>query len=98
VAPFTFSDGTCELCRLGVHTSCVNGGGWGGRDRQGHLADGAQGELIRVPWADGTLVTTPAEPPEDLYRHLLALSCGFCTGPHAAVSAGVTSGSTVAVV
>jgi|SRR5690625_226012 len=98
VAPFTFSDGTCALCRLGVHTSCVNGGGWGGRDRQGHLADGAQGELIRVPWADGTLMPTPGEPPEELYPHLLALSDVFCTGHHAAVSAGVTAGSTVAVV
>src|SRR5699024_11181557 len=63
-----------------------------------HWVDGAQGEMIRVPWADGTLVATPGEPDEDLYRHLLALSDVFCTGHHAAVSAGVTSGSTFAVV
>jgi threonine dehydrogenase-like Zn-dependent dehydrogenase len=29
IAPFVISDGTCVNCRNGVHTSCLNGGGWG---------------------------------------------------------------------
>lgn len=53
VAPFVFSDGTCDHCRNGVQTSCRDGGFWGSG------SDGAQGELVRVPQADGTLVATP---------------------------------------
>jgi threonine dehydrogenase-like Zn-dependent dehydrogenase len=98
IAPFMYSDNTCALCRRGVHTSCLHGGFWGGDDRDGHFVDGGQGELVRVPLADGTLVATPSQPDADLVPHLLALSDVFPTGHHAAVSAGVTAGSTVAVV
>ena len=51
IAPFAYSDGTCEYCSAGVHTSCVAGGYWGGK------GDGGQGEAVRAPLADGTLVT-----------------------------------------
>ncbi|TXL63124.1 zinc-dependent alcohol dehydrogenase family protein [Aeromicrobium terrae] len=98
IAPFMYSDNTCALCRRGVHTSCVQGGFWGGDDHAGHFVDAGQGERVRVPLADGTLVATPSVPGEDLVPHLLALSDVFPTGHHAAVSAGVTEGSTVAVV
>ncbi len=98
IAPFAFSDNTCALCERGVHTSCVNGGFWGAPDRQGHPVDGGQGERVRVPLADGTLVGTPGQPDQELVTHLLTLSDVFPTGHHAAVSAGVTAGSTVAVV
>jgi threonine dehydrogenase-like Zn-dependent dehydrogenase len=98
IAPFVYSDNTCALCRRGVHTSCVRGGYWGGDDRDGHFVDAGQGEMVRVPLADGTLVATPSQPDADLVPHLLALSDVFPTGHHAAVSAGVTAGSTVAVV
>jgi threonine dehydrogenase-like Zn-dependent dehydrogenase len=98
IAPFTFSDNTCAHCVHGVHTSCVNGGFWGATDKQGHFANGCQGELVRVPWADGTLVATPSQPDQELVAQLLTLADVFPTGHHAAVSAGVTAGSTVAVV
>jgi threonine dehydrogenase-like Zn-dependent dehydrogenase len=98
IAPFAFSDNTCPMCRRGVHTSCVNGGYWANPDRHGHPVDGGQGEIVRVPFADGTLVSTPHQPDEALIPHLLTLSDVFPTGHHAAVSAGVTTGSTVAVV
>jgi threonine dehydrogenase-like Zn-dependent dehydrogenase len=62
------------------------------------MVDGGQGEAIRVPLADGTLVATPGQPDEKLVPHLLTLSDVFPTGHHAAVSAGVGPGSTVAVV
>lgn len=98
IAPFAFSDNTCPLCERGIHTSCVNGGFWGYPDRSGHPVDGGQGEIVRVPFADGTLVATSEHPDEALVPHLLTLSDVFPTGHHAAVSAGVGSGSTVAVV
>lgn len=98
IAPFTFSDNTCLLCERGVHTSCVNGGFWGATDKQGLDVDGGQGELVRVPFADGTLVATPSQPDQAMVRQLLTLSDVFPTGHHAAISAGVTAGSTVAVV
>ncbi len=99
IAPFTFSDNTCALCERGVHTSCVNGGFWGAKDKQGHDVDGCQGEIVRVPWADGTLVPVPGgQPDQAMVTQLLTLADVFPTGHHAAVSAGVTPGSTVAVV
>ncbi len=98
IAPFAFSDNTCALCVRGVHTSCVQGGYWSGRDHQGHPVDGGQGELVRAPLADGTLVATKEQPSQEMVAHLLTLSDVFPTGHHAAVSAGVTAGSTVAVV
>jgi threonine dehydrogenase-like Zn-dependent dehydrogenase len=98
IAPFAFSDNTCALCLRGVHTSCVQGGYWSGQDHQGHAVDGGQGEVVRAPLADGTLVATAEQPSQELVAHLLTLSDVFPTGHHAAVSAGVTAGSTVAVV
>ncbi|MBX3090880.1 MAG: zinc-dependent alcohol dehydrogenase family protein [Cryobacterium sp.] len=98
IAPFYFCDNTCINCRNGVSTSCLNGGWWGADDRNGQFVDGAQGERVRVPLADGTLVATPAVPDAALIPHLLTLADVMGTGHHAAVSAGVTRGSTVAVV
>ena len=98
IAPFAFSDNTCALCVRGVHTSCVQGGYWAGEDHQGHPVAGGQGEVVRSPLADGTLVAVAEQPSQALVPHLLTLSDVFPTGHHAAVSAGVTTGSTVAVV
>lgn len=98
IAPFYHCDNTCINCRNGVSTSCLHGGWWGADDRDGHPADGAQGERVRVPNADGTLVPTPEHPAEELVPSLLALADVMGTGHHAAVSAGVGPGSTVVVV
>ncbi|SDQ90541.1 zinc-dependent alcohol dehydrogenase family protein [Actinopolyspora saharensis] len=93
VAPFTFSDDNCEFCREGLHTSCVNGGGWGAAG-----VDGGQGEAVRVPQAEGTLVKLPGGSDEALSASLLTLSDVFSTGHHAAVSASVGLESTVVVI
>ena len=93
VAPFVYSDGNCEFCRDGLHTSCVHGGFWGSDG-----VDGGQGEAVRVPQADGTLVVLPVAPDDALMPSLLTLSDVFATGHHAAVSARVRPGATVAVV
>lgn len=98
IAPFTYSDNTCALCVRGVQTSCKSGGFWGADDRDGRPVDGGQGEIVRVPLADGTLVATPSQPDQAMVAHLLTLSDVFPTGHYAAVLAGVTAGSTVAVV
>ena len=95
VAPFVWSDGVCAFCREGLQTSCPHGGFWGSVG-----SDGGQGEAVRVPFADGTLVRLPKEAAADphLMTGLLALSDVMSTGHHAALAAGVRPGSTVAVV
>jgi threonine dehydrogenase-like Zn-dependent dehydrogenase len=98
IAPFYDCDMTCVNCRNGFSTSCLNGGWWGSDDRMGAFADGGQGEYVRVPHADGSLVATPAMPDDALVPHLLTLSDVMGTGHHAAVSAGVGPGKTVVVV
>jgi threonine dehydrogenase-like Zn-dependent dehydrogenase len=35
IAPFAFSDGTCEFCKKGLFTSCIHGDFWGGKDHEG---------------------------------------------------------------
>src|SRR5437588_5630112 len=94
IAPFLYSDGTCPHCRAGITSACVRGGVWGANG-----IDGGQGEAVRVPLADGTLVKIPGSGHSDeTLASLLTLSDVMCTGHHAAVSAGVKQGDTVAVV
>jgi len=92
-APFAWSDGTCEFCQEGLHTSCLHGGWWGGTE-----LDGGQGEAVRVPQADGTLFPLPVGRDHALMPSLLTLTDVMATGHHAAVSARVGPGKTVAVV
>jgi len=98
IAPFYDCDLTCINCVNGVSTSCLAGTYWGSADGVGGFADGAQGELVRVPHADGTLVVVAGHPNPEQIPGLLALSDVMGTGHHAALSAGVTAGSTVVVV
>src|SRR4030095_13741662 len=93
VAPFAWSDGTCEFCQQGLQTSCLHGGWWGGTE-----LDGGQGEAVRVPLADGTLVTLPVGPDHALMPSLLTLSDVMGTGHHAALRADVRPGKIAAVV
>ena len=93
VAPFLYSDGNCVFCREGLHTSCLHGGRYG-FDR----VDGGQGEAVRVPHADGTLVVLSSGPDPALMPSLLTLTDVMATGHHAAVSAKAGAGRTVAVV
>ena len=90
VGSFFASDNTCEICRSGYQTHCVQ--------RQPGAATGAQSEYLRVPLADGTLVATPGMPDADLVPSLLAASDVLGTGWFAAVAAEAGPGKTVAVV
>jgi threonine dehydrogenase-like Zn-dependent dehydrogenase len=94
IAPFTYSDGTCANCKAGWPGNCMHGGSFGNKG-----FDGGQGEAVRVPFADATLVQVPgAGHSQEMMASLLALSDVMCTGHHAAMSAGVKVGDTVAVV
>ena len=93
VAPFVWADNTCDFCAEGLQTSCRHGGQWGDPG-----VDGGQGEAVRVPQAQGTLVKLPGGEDTALLPSLLTLSDVFCTGHHAAVTAGVNPRTTVTVV
>ena len=93
VAPFVWSDNTCDFCREGLHTSCRHGGGWGAPG-----LDAGQGEAVRVPLAQGTLVKLAVAPDSALMPSLLTLSDVFCTGHHGAVTSRVQPGHSVTVV
>jgi threonine dehydrogenase-like Zn-dependent dehydrogenase len=91
ISPFAFSDNTCDLCREGFQTACPHGG----------FFSSAQAEAVRVPQAEGTLVTVPgglAGVDEALYPSLLTLSDVYLTGYHAAFMARVEAGKTVTVI
>jgi threonine dehydrogenase-like Zn-dependent dehydrogenase len=93
IAPFAWSDNTCDFCREGFQTSCRHGGFWAANG-----VGGAQAEAIRVPLADGTLVKAPVAEDSPLLPSLLTLSDVFLTGHHAAVRGRVGPGSTVTVI
>ena len=95
ITPFAISDGVCPHCQAGFHTACVNGGFFGGGDE----GMGCQAEYVRVPHADGTLAKVPKKDyTDDELASLLTLSDVMGTGYHAAMSAEVKEGQTVAVV
>jgi len=93
IAPFVVSDGTCIFCRQGLQPSCLHGSRYGANG-----VDGGQGEAVRVPHADGTLVVLPVEPDDARMPSLLALTDVMSTGHHAALSAKVEPGKSVAVI
>src|SRR5215218_2454002 len=66
VGSFWGSDNTCEICRAGYQSACVN------RVPMGSL--GAQAERLRIPFSDGTLVATPEIPSDDLIPSLVSAS------------------------
>jgi len=89
IGSFATSDNTCPHCRYGYQSSCMH--------REFMLR--AQAPLLRVPLADGTLVTTPGGvPSDDLVPSLLTTSDVLGTGWFAADAANVKPGATVVVV
>jgi threonine dehydrogenase-like Zn-dependent dehydrogenase len=90
VGSFFASDNTCEICRSGYQSTCVQ--------RQLGAPTGAQAEYARIPLADGTLVATPEMPPDDLIPSLLSASDVLGTGWFGATASAAGPGKTVAVV
>jgi threonine dehydrogenase-like Zn-dependent dehydrogenase len=90
VGSFVISDNTCEICRSGYQSKCVNAS---------FVSQiGTQSDKARIPYADGTLVATPGQPDPELIPSLLAASDVLGTGWFAAVAAEAGPGKTVAVV
>ncbi|WP_104160967.1 zinc-dependent alcohol dehydrogenase family protein [Arthrobacter sp. ZGTC212] len=90
VGSFWASDNTCEICRAGYQSRCVNAVPMG--------MMGTQAQFARIPLADGTLVTTPEAPSADLLPSLMAASDVLGTGWFGAVAAEAGPGKTFAVV
>ena len=88
IAPFVYSCGVCVNCRAGWPTSCLIGGDWGFPDRDGHLVDAGQGQFVRVPLADGTLVATGVTENDERTTRPAGTDRRVGTGHHAALSAG----------
>lgn len=98
LSPFTTSCGHCGPCRRGLSARCDHGQLLGyapPAGAAGTTLDGGQAELVRIPLADGTLVSVP----DDVDDATAVLLCdNLPTGWYAAERAGVPAGGTVAVV
>src|SRR5205085_12074475 len=79
IGSFFASDNTCPNCRAGYQSGC----------QHAEFVGGAQAPVLRVPLADGTLVTTGDVPPDELVPDLLALLDVLGTGWFAAVAANL---------
>ncbi len=94
VSPFSTNCGSCFYCQSGLPARCVNGQlfGW---VQNGKGLHGAQAELVRVPYADSTLVRIPAGIPVEQ-----ALFAGdiLSTGYFSADRAGISSEGIYAVI
>ena len=85
------ADGTCDYCRRGMYSHCVNGG-W----ILGNTIDGCQAEYVRTPHADTSLYHVPEGVDEEA---LVMLSDILPTGFECGVLNGkVEPGGTVAIV
>ena len=50
VAPFVWSDNTCDFCREGLQTSCRHGGQWGHNDSTAARARRCASPRRRARW------------------------------------------------
>ena len=84
--------GRCVYCRQAMYGQCQSGGGW----ILGHLIDGTQAELARIPFADNSLYQVPEGLSDE---QVLFLSDILPTGFEVGVQNGnVRPGDVVAVV
>ncbi|MCW2575414.1 MAG: S-(hydroxymethyl)glutathione dehydrogenase [Modestobacter sp.] len=94
LVPAVTKCGRCEYCQRGMPSHCqtVGGIGW----IFGHLIDGTQAELVRVPYADTSLYLVPDAVTDDQAIFLAdSLPTGYEVG---VLAGGVRPGHTVAVV
>jgi alcohol dehydrogenase len=86
------SCGRCRFCREGRYGQCLGGGGW----ILGHLIDGTQAELVRVPFVETSTYPVPAGASDE---EILMLADILPTAYEVGVLNGkVQPGDTVAVV
>ena len=86
------SCGRCRSCKESRYGLCRGGGGW----ILGHLIDGLQAELARIPFADTSVYRVPAELSDQQVLFLAdILPTSFEVG---VLNGGVQPGDTVAIV
>jgi alcohol dehydrogenase len=84
--------GRCRYCREGQYSQCLGGGGW----IFGHLVDGVQADLARVPFADTSTYPVPEGLSDEQVLYLAdILPTGFEVG---VLNGRVQPGDTVVVV
>src|SRR5437899_3471959 len=100
--PFSIACGRCRNCKEGKTGICLHvnparpGAAYGYVDMGGWV--GGQAQYVMVPYADFNLLKFPdKDQAMEKIRDLTMLSDIFPTAYHGAVTAGVTSGSTVYV-
>jgi len=98
--PFNIACGRCRMCKEGNTGVCLNvnparpGAAYGYVDMGGWV--GGQAEYVMVPYADFNLLKFPdRDQAMAKIKDLTMLSDIFPTGYHGAITAGVTTGSTV---
>ncbi len=101
VLPFNIACGFCYNCLRGFTSACLTA-----NPQQPHAAygyagmgpfKGGQAEFLRVPYADFNALKLPGQPGDQWEDDFVCLADIWPTGHHAAVLAGVTMGSTVAI-
>jgi alcohol dehydrogenase len=84
--------GRCRYCREGQYSQCLGGGGW----IFGHLVDGVEADLARVPFADTSTYPVPEGLSDEQVLYLAdILPTGFEVG---VLNGRVQPGDTVVVV
>lgn len=101
VVPTHICCGFCAMCSDGNSSACLTtnpgsaGAAYGYPNKGGY--QGAQTELLRVPFADANCLKLPGEPGDDWEDDFALLADVFPTGYHATGIIGVAPGDTVAV-
>ncbi|HKS45177.1 MAG TPA: alcohol dehydrogenase catalytic domain-containing protein [Amycolatopsis sp.] len=93
--------GNCHMCDRALSAFCLRARpeGLGAAYGYAGMGDyqGAQAQLLRVPWADANCIRLPGEPGDSYEDDFVLLADAFVTGWHATNLAEVGAGDTVAV-
>ena len=101
VLPFNIACGFCFNCVRGYTNACLNVNPQGISGGYGYVGmgpfRGGQAEQVLVPFADFNCLKLPGREGDQLEDDFVLLADIFPTGYHAAIMAGVSTGSTVAI-
>lgn len=101
VVPTHICCGFCEMCAEGHSSACLTanpgqaGAAYGYPNKGGY--QGAQTELLRVPFADANCLKLPGEPGDDWEDDFVLVADAFTTGYHAVGIIDVGPSDTVVV-
>lgn len=101
VVPTHICCGFCAMCFEGHSSACLTanpgaaGAAYGYPNKGGY--QGAQAELLRVPFADANCLKLPGEPGDAWEDDFVLLADAFTTGYHATATTDVGPGDSVAI-